>query len=172
MLTRSKSHLGERELVEGNPETGSKRTFPKIMSSPRGEEEGHGEREKSVITDTEFLEAFISMKNMVEMFFEECAEKKKEDETSSKDVEVKSEEKGKGVGDGDLNDANKSSSSHTSHLNNANMSYFKLNVKFELPIYNGDLDAEKLDNWIKHLEFYCRVQGINDDPSRIQLATL
>jgi hypothetical protein len=49
--------------------------------------------------------------------------------------------------------------------------YFKLDVKFELPMYNGDLDAEKLDNWIKQLEVYCRVQGINDDPSRIQLAT-
>ena len=50
--------------------------------------------------------------------------------------------------------------------------YFKLDAKFELPIYNGDLDAEKLDNWIKQLEVYCRVQGITDDPSRIQLATL
>jgi hypothetical protein len=172
MLTRSKSQLGEGELVEGDPETGSRKTFPKAMSSPRGEE-GHEEREKSVLTETEFLEAFISMKNMVEMLFEERAEKKKrEDETLSKDAELKSEEKGKGIGDGDLIDANKSSSSHTSHLNNANMPYFKLDVKFELPIYNGDLDAEKLDNWIKQLEVYCRVQGINDDPSRIQLATL
>ena len=55
------------------------------------------------------------------------------------------------------------SSSHASHSHNANansnMPYFKLDVKFELPIYNGDLDAEKLDNWIKPLEVYCRVQG-------------
>ena len=49
------------------------------------------------------------------------------------------------------------------------MPYFKLDVKFELPIYNGDLDAKKLDNWIKQLEVYCGVQGIHDDPSRIQL---
>ena len=34
------------------------------------------------------------------------------------------------------------------------MPYFKLDVKFELSIYNGDLDAEKLDNWIKQLEVY------------------
>ena len=90
---------------------------------------------------------------------------------------MKKEAKGKGVGgDGDPLENNKSSSSsHTSHSHNANansnMPYFKLDVKFELPIYNGDLDAEKLDNWIKQLEVYCRVQGINDDPSKIQLAT-
>ena len=69
MLTRSKSQLGEGELVEGDPETGARRIIPKTMSSPRGEE-GHEEREKSVLTETEFLEAFISMKNMVEMLFE------------------------------------------------------------------------------------------------------
>ena len=77
MITRSKSHLGEGELVEGNPETGSKRTFAKSMSSPRGEEEGHGEREKSILTETKFLEAFISMKTMVEMLFDERTERKK-----------------------------------------------------------------------------------------------
>ena len=89
---------------------------------------------------------------------------------------MKKEEKGKGEGgDGDPPETNQTfSSSYTSHSNNAspNMPYFKLHVKFELPIYNGYLDAEKLDNWIKQLEVYCRVQGINDDPSRIQLATL
>ena len=60
----------------------------------------------------------------------------------------------------------------SSHNASPNMPYLKLDAKFELPIYNGDVDAEKLDNWIKQLEVYCRVQGINDDSSRIQLATL
>ena len=86
---------------------------------------------------------------------------------------MKPEEKGKGVGgDGDPFDTNQTF--YFSHSNNAspNMPYFKLDVKFELPIYNGDVDAEKLDNWIKQLEVYCRVQGITNDPSRIQLATL
>ena len=112
----------------------------------------------------------MSMKAMMEILLDEWAErKKKEEESSSKDVEVKKEEKGKGVGgDGDPPETNQNfSSSHISHSNNAspNMTYFKLDVKFELPIYNGDSDAEKLDNWIKQLEVYCRVQGINDDPS-------
>ena len=66
---------------------------------------------------------------------------------------MKLKEKGKRVGgDGDPPDTKQTfSSSHTSHSSNAipNMPYFKLDVKFELPIYNGYLDAEKLDNWIK-----------------------
>ena len=72
-----------------------------------------------------------------------------------RDAEVKPEEKGKGVG-GDgypLDTTQTLSSPHVSNSHNANansnMPYFKLDVKFELPIYNGDVDAEKLDNWIK-----------------------
>ena len=118
------------------------------MFSPRGEEEGHTEWEKPVISKTEFLEAFMSMKSMMEILLDERVERKKKEEgSSSKDAEVKKEEKGKGVeGDGDPPNTKQTfSSSHTSHSNNAspNMPYFKLDVKFELPNYNGDLDAEK-----------------------------
>ena len=42
-----------------------------------GEHEGHTEREKPVISETEFLEAFMSMKAMMEILLDERAEKKK-----------------------------------------------------------------------------------------------
>ena len=72
MLTRSKSKLGEGEMVEGKPEIDSRRTFPRTtMSSPRGEEEGHTGQEKPVVSETEFLEAFISMKAMMEILLDE-----------------------------------------------------------------------------------------------------
>ena len=58
MLTRSGFKLGEGELIEVDPDIGSRRTFSRTMSSPREEEEGHTEREKPVISETEFLEAF------------------------------------------------------------------------------------------------------------------
>jgi hypothetical protein len=29
-----------------------------------------------------------------------------------------------------------------------------LDIKFELPIYNGEVNAEKLDNWIRQIEVY------------------
>ena len=48
----------------------------------------------------------------------------------------------------------------------------KLDVKFDLPIYDGELNAEKLDNWIRHIDVYCRVQSIDLDSSKIQLANL
>ena len=86
---------------------------------------------------------------MLEILLNEWAERKKKEEgSSSRDAEVKPEEKGKGVGgDGDPPNTNQTFSS--SHNASPNMPYFKLDVKFELPIYNGDVDAEKLDNWIK-----------------------
>ena len=30
----------------------------------------------------------------------------------------------------------------------------KLDIKFELPTYNGELNVEKLDDWIKQIEVY------------------
>lgn len=53
-----------------------------------------------------------------------------------------------------------------------NKPQIKLDVKFELPKYCGELDGEKLDDWIQQVEVYCRVQNLFDDASRIQLATL
>ena len=30
----------------------------------------------------------------------------------------------------------------------------KLDIKFELPMYNGEVNAEKLENWVLQLEVY------------------
>ncbi|KAH9318844.1 hypothetical protein KI387_020613, partial [Taxus chinensis] len=48
----------------------------------------------------------------------------------------------------------------------------KLDIKFELPMYTGELNVEKLDNWVKQIEVYCRVQRIVDDEAKIHLETL
>lgn len=48
----------------------------------------------------------------------------------------------------------------------------KLDAKFELLMYNGEVDSEKLDNCVCHLEVYCRIQQIDDDSTKIQLASL
>jgi hypothetical protein len=39
-------------------------------------------------------------------------------------------------------------------------------------MYNGEVNAEKLDNWIHQIEVYCRIQKIQDDETKIQLASL
>jgi hypothetical protein len=48
----------------------------------------------------------------------------------------------------------------------------KLDIKFELPMYNGEVNAEKLDNWICQIEVYCRIQKIQVDENKIHLASL
>ena len=54
----------------------------------------------------------------------------------------------------------------------SDMPLLKLDVKFQLPTYDGELDAEKLDNWVRQLEVYCRIQKIVDDETKIQVASL
>ena len=39
----------------------------------------------------------------------------------------------------------------------------KLDVKFELPMYNGEVNAEILENWIHQLEVYCRIHNLHED---------
>jgi len=45
-------------------------------------------------------------------------------------------------------------------------------VNFDFPIYDGDLNAEKLDNWIRQIDVYCRVQNLDSERKKIQLASL
>ena len=39
-------------------------------------------------------------------------------------------------------------------------------------MYNGEVNAKKLDNWIPQLEVYCRIHNLQDDEKKIQLASL
>jgi hypothetical protein len=48
----------------------------------------------------------------------------------------------------------------------------KLDVRFELSTYDGELNVEKLYNWIKQIEVYCRVQKIVNDVAKIQSSAL
>ena len=67
-----------------------------------------------------------------------------------------------------------SSSKHLSHGHGKTPSQIpslKLDIKFELPIYNGEVNDEKLDNWICQIEVCSRIQNIQDDETKIQLAS-
>jgi hypothetical protein len=52
------------------------------------------------------------------------------------------------------------------------MPLLKLDVKFELPMYDGEVNAERLDNWVRQMEVYCSVQQIKDEATQIKLASL
>jgi hypothetical protein len=133
--------------------------------------------------EDDFFEAFNLMKAMVEEMYE-VREKDKEECASEKVEPVKEEGGGNEGGPSKLSSPSSSSSSssegskNSSHTKNPskksdhNIPLLKLNVKFELLTYDGELNVEKLDNWIKQIEVYCRVQKIVDDTEKIQLSTL
>ena len=39
-------------------------------------------------------------------------------------------------------------------------------------MYDGEVNSERVDNWVRHLEVYCRIQRIKDDDAKVQLASL
>lgn len=39
-------------------------------------------------------------------------------------------------------------------------SLINLDIKFDLLIYDGELNVEKIDNWIRQVEVYYRIQKI------------
>jgi hypothetical protein len=57
-----------------------------------------------------------------------------------------------------------SSSSHSNHSSfhpsNSKRALFKLDVKFNMPMFNGQANdnEDKINNWIKQIKFYYRVQ--------------
>jgi hypothetical protein len=124
----------------------------------------------------DFFEDFNLMKAMVEEMYE--GRKKAKEEDTLENVELV---KGEGGGPSETPSPSSSSASeHSSHKKKAtkksshahNFPLLKLDVKFKLSICDGELNAEKLDNWIKQIEVYCMVQKIVDDTENIQLDTL
>ena len=39
-------------------------------------------------------------------------------------------------------------------------------------MYNGEVNAKKLDNWVHQLGVYCKIQNLQDDDTKIQLTSL
>ena len=39
-------------------------------------------------------------------------------------------------------------------------------------MFNSEINAEKLDNWIRQMEVYLRIQNLHEDNTKIQLTSL
>jgi hypothetical protein len=63
-------------------------------------------------------------------------------------------------------------SHHSSHKASFKKPLLKLDVKFSLPMFNGDANPEKLDNCIQQVEVYCCVQHIDEEEVKVQLDSL
>jgi hypothetical protein len=68
--------------------------------------------------------------------------------------------------------SSKSTARKHSHKHKHDMPLLKLDVKFELPMYDGEVNAERLHNWVRQMEVYYSVQQIKDEATQIKLASL
>ena len=149
MLTRSRLQRGEGEFEEFNPEIGSRKGK---MSSPKGEE-----TTSSIPSEGEFLKAFMRMQAMVEELYQD--RKKAEQEVPSHVEDKKDPEISDQV---------------------CYESLITIACEFMLTtsrLHRGEgeleeFDAEKLDNWIRQIEVYCRIQKFAKDNIKIQLVSL
>jgi hypothetical protein len=51
-------------------------------------------------------------------------------------------------------------SSSTSHFGDA--SPFKVQVNFDIPVFEGHIDADALEKWLNMIEFYFSVHNFSD----------
>ena len=139
------------------------------MASHKGEEAN-----SSIPYEGQFLKSFMRMQTIVEDIYQY---QKKGEQGGPSHVEGK-----KGGGE----EPPKIPASFPSYLDGSlhspfenkkgtidfNVPQLNVDIKFELPMYNGELNAEKLDNWIRQIEVYCRIQKFTKDSIKIQLASL
>jgi hypothetical protein len=173
MITREKLSRGEGELVEEDPEIGSRKRTS--QSEKMASEEGLSHNK------IEFQRTFFAMSEMVKVLYDDYLEKKKP--ILGKSSKAKSEEgedprktppsppSAPSTSSSSITSSKSTARKH-SHKHKHDMPLLKLDVKFELPMYDGEVNGERLDNWVRKMEFYCSVQQIKDEATQIKLASL
>jgi hypothetical protein len=147
MITREKLNRGEGELVEENTEIGSRKRTSQSENMASKEGLSHSE--------IEFQKSFFSMSEMVKVLYDDYLEPKRP--ILGESSKAKSEE-----GDdppkpppsppsspptsSSSSISSKSTTRKHSHIHKHDMPLLKLDVKFELPMYDGQVNAERLDN--------------------------
>ena len=200
MLTRLKLKRGEGQLTREreNPQSRKARepSPPPSISPSRVSAEASrmSAHEGEILVDMDpkeeervFRKAFLDLTEMVRILYQERNEKlagkgskhPHEGEGSSGGKKDDDHSKKGHGGNGDPpppssppSSSSSSSSSVHKHRSSGKSPFLKLDVKFELPMFNGEVNAEKLDNWIRQLEVYLRIQNMHDDATKIQLASL
>lgn len=108
--------------------------------------------EISMESESQFMDNFMAMRVMVEEMYQEFKKGQgKSTSTPKKDKGVEeppldAPPEAKGKGEKPPPPSPPSSSSHSPDQKRKKISLIKLDVNFDLPIYVGELNAEKLDN--------------------------
>jgi hypothetical protein len=155
MITRERMNRREGELVEENPEIGSRKRTS--QSEKMALEEGLYREEK------EFQKTFFAMSEMMKILYEDYLERKRL--ILGESSKVKSEEgedppqthpspPSSPSTSSSSSSISKSTARKQSHKHKNEMPLLKLDVKFELPMYDGEVNGERLDNWVRQMEVY------------------
>jgi hypothetical protein len=170
MLTRVKHKHGEGTLNTFNPEVGRVSRRKKMAEEDKRDEQ-----------DKNFHMVFYRMLEMAKRMYGDYKKmmKKKGKKNQAQVDDDASVNQGAG-GDSPEPPSSPSSfsasssehSHHSSHKASFNKPLLKLDVKFYLPMFKGDVNLEKLDNWIRQVEVYCCVQQIDEEEVKMQLASL
>jgi hypothetical protein len=169
MLTRLKLIRGEGQLVEPSSHPSRR----KIISSPQASRRhspsmAHEESHEHIpIEDEDLKKDFMEMREMMKLLMEERNTRLQGEGSNPSKHKGDSGDKtpnGNGGNGASPPPSPPSSSSSTSSIPLPNspkehgktpsqIPLLKLDIKFELPMYNGEINAEKLDNWI------CQIVG-------------
>jgi hypothetical protein len=170
MLTRAKHKRGEGTLKTFNPELGHASRRKKMA-----EEDKCDEQEKN------FHMVFYHMSEMVELMYGDY-EKRMKKKGKKKESHIDDDTSVNQGAGGDPHEPPSSPSSfsssssehshHSIHKASFKKPLLKLDVKITLSMFNGDVNPEKIDNWIRRVEVYCRVQHIDEEEVKVQLASL
>ena len=113
--------------------------------------QGHSHDEK------EFQKTFFAMSKMMKVLYEDCLEWKRLNLGEYSKVKSEEGEDPPQIPPSPPYPSSPSSSSSSSksnakkhvHKHKNEMPLLKIDVKFELPMYNGKVNAEILDNWVR-----------------------
>jgi hypothetical protein len=183
MLTRLKLTRGEGQLVEPSSYPTRRKQFHSLQVAERHSPSmAHAESDERVPDEEEDLrQTVIELKNMMKILLERTIMSQGEGSNPSMHKGGGGDKTpGRDGGNGaspppSCPPSSSSSSSSTSlkHLPNGHgktpsqIPSLKLDIKFEFPLYNGEVNTEKLDNWIRQIEVYSRIQKIQDDETKI-----
>jgi hypothetical protein len=177
MLTRLKLTRGEVQLVEPSSHPTRRKHIPSPQVSGRHSPSmAHGESHECVPAEDEDLRKDVmEMREMMKILMKRNILSQGEGSNPSRHKGRSGDKTPNGNGGNGASpppsppSSSSSSSSSTSSrpLPNSPKGHgkipsqipsLKLDIKFELPIYNGEVNAEKLDNWIHQIEVYCRIK--------------
>jgi hypothetical protein len=189
MLTRLKITRGEGQLVEPSSHPTRRKHIPSPQVSGRHSPSmAHPESHERVpAEDDDLRKVVMEMREMMKILMERNILSQGEGSNPSRHKGSSGDKTPNGNGGNGASpppsppSSSSSSSTSSRPLPNSPKGHgkipsqipsLKLDIKFELPIYNGEVNAENLDNWIRQIEVYCRIQKIQDDETKIQLASL